>query len=33
VIDHAEQGQEEPPKPAQVEGVNSEHEQGKPRFI
>jgi hypothetical protein len=33
VIGHAKQGQEEPPKPAQVEGVNSEHEQGKPRFI
>jgi hypothetical protein len=35
VIDHAEQGHEEPPEPAQVEGANSEQEQeqGKLRYI
>jgi hypothetical protein len=33
VIDHAEQGHEEPPEPAQVEGANFEQEQGKPRCI
>jgi hypothetical protein len=29
-IDHAEQGHEESPKPAPVEGANIEQEQGKP---
>jgi hypothetical protein len=29
VIDHAEQGHEEPPEPAQVEGVNTEQDQDK----
>jgi hypothetical protein len=29
VIDHAEQGPEEPPEPAQVEDTNPEQEQGK----
>jgi hypothetical protein len=29
-IDHAEQGHEEPSKPAQVEGANTEQEHGKP---
>jgi hypothetical protein len=33
VIDHARQGHEEPSDPAQVEGANSEQEQGKPRCI
>jgi hypothetical protein len=33
VIDHVEQGHEELPEPAQVEGANSEQEQGKPRCI
>jgi hypothetical protein len=33
VIGHAEQGPEEMPEPAQVEGVNPEQEQGKPRCI
>jgi hypothetical protein len=33
VIDHAEQGHEEPPEPTQVEGVNTEQDQGKPRCI
>jgi hypothetical protein len=33
VIDHAQQGHKEPPEPAQVEGANSEQEQGKPRCI
>jgi hypothetical protein len=28
VIDHAEEGHEEPSEPAQVEGANSEQEQG-----
>jgi hypothetical protein len=32
-IDHAEPGHEEPPEPAQVEDVNTEQEQGKPRCI
>jgi hypothetical protein len=32
-IDHAEQGHEEPPEPAQVEGANSEQDQGKPWCI
>jgi hypothetical protein len=32
-IDHTEQGQEEPPELAQVEGANFEQEQGKPRCI
>jgi hypothetical protein len=30
-IGHAEQGLEETPDPAQVEGVNPEQDQGKPR--
>jgi hypothetical protein len=30
VINHAEQGHEEPPKPAQVEDTNSEQEPGSP---
>jgi hypothetical protein len=29
MIDHAELGREEPPEPAQVEGVNTEQDQGK----
>jgi hypothetical protein len=29
-IEHVEQGHEEQPEPAQVEGANSEQEQGKP---
>jgi hypothetical protein len=33
VIDHAEQGHEEPPESTQVEGANFEQEQGKPRCI
>jgi hypothetical protein len=33
VIDHAEQGHEKPPEPAQVEDENNEQEQGKPRCI
>jgi hypothetical protein len=33
VIDHVEQGHEEPPEPAQVEGANTEQEQGKPWCI
>jgi hypothetical protein len=33
VINHAEQGHEEPTEPAPVEGANIEHEQGKPRCI
>jgi hypothetical protein len=33
VVDHAEQGREEPPEPAQVEGANYEQDQGKPRCI
>jgi hypothetical protein len=32
-IDHVEPGHEEPPETAQVEGVNPEQEQGKPRCI
>jgi hypothetical protein len=32
-IDHTEQGHEEPSKPAQVKGANSEQDQGKPRCI
>jgi hypothetical protein len=32
-IGHAEQGLEETPEPAQVEGVNLEQDQGKPRCI
>jgi hypothetical protein len=32
-IDHAEQGSEETPELAQVEGVNPEQDQGKPRCI
>jgi hypothetical protein len=32
-IDHAEQGHEEPPEPAQVEGVISKQDQGKPQCI
>jgi hypothetical protein len=32
-IGHAEQGLEETPEPAQVEGINPEQEQGKPRCI
>jgi hypothetical protein len=32
-IDHAEQGHEEPPEPAQVEGINTEQDQGKLRCI
>jgi hypothetical protein len=32
-IGHAEQGSEETPEPAQVEGVNPEQDQGKPRCI
>jgi hypothetical protein len=31
VIDHAEQGSEEPPEPAQVKDTNPEQELGKPR--
>jgi hypothetical protein len=33
VIGHAEQGPEETPEPAQVEGVNPEQDQGKHRCI
>jgi hypothetical protein len=33
VIDHAEQRHKESPEPAQVEGANTEQEQGKPRCI
>jgi hypothetical protein len=33
VIDHAEQGPEEPPELAQVEGINLEQDQGKLRCI
>jgi hypothetical protein len=33
VIDHAEQGPKEPPKPTQVEDANPEQEQGKPQYI
>jgi hypothetical protein len=33
VIGHAEQGPEEMPEPAQVEGINPEQDQGKPRCI
>jgi hypothetical protein len=33
VIDHAEQGPEEAPEPAPVEGTNPQQEQGKPRCI
>jgi hypothetical protein len=32
-IDHAEQGSEEQPEPAQVEGVDPEKDQGKSRCI
>jgi hypothetical protein len=32
-IGHTEQGPEETPEPAQVEGVNPKQEQGKPRCI
>jgi hypothetical protein len=32
-VDHVEQRHEEPPEQAQVEGTNSEQEQGKPRCI
>jgi hypothetical protein len=32
-IDHVEQGREEPSEPAQVKGVNTEQDQGKPRCI
>jgi hypothetical protein len=32
-IDHTEQGHEEPPKLAPVEGANIEQEQDKPRCI
>jgi hypothetical protein len=33
VIGHTEQGREEPPEPAPVEGGNYEQDQGKPRCI
>jgi hypothetical protein len=33
VINHAEQAPEEPLEPAQVNGVNTEQDQGKPRCI
>jgi hypothetical protein len=33
VIDHAEQGPEDPSEPAQVKGTNPDEEQGKPRCI
>jgi hypothetical protein len=33
VIDHVEQGHEEPPEPAPVEDTNPEQDQGKPRCI
>jgi hypothetical protein len=33
VIDHAEQGRAEPPKPAPVEGADYEKDQGKPQCI
>jgi hypothetical protein len=33
VIDHVEQGPEEPPELAQVEDTNPEQEQGKPQWI
>jgi hypothetical protein len=33
VIDHKEQGHEEPPEPDPVEGANTEQEQGKPWCI
>ncbi len=33
VIDHVEQGREEPPEPAPVEGTDYEQDQGKPRCI
>jgi hypothetical protein len=32
-IDHVERGHEELPEPAQVEGFNTEKDQGKPRCI
>jgi hypothetical protein len=32
-LDHAEQGPEETPEPTQVEGVNPEQDQDKPRCI
>jgi hypothetical protein len=33
VIDHVEQGREEPPDPTQVEDANTEQEQDKPWYI
>jgi hypothetical protein len=33
VIDHIEQGREEPSEPAQVEDTDPEQDQGKPRCI
>jgi hypothetical protein len=33
VIDHVEQGREEPPEPAPVEDTDPEQDQGKPRCI
>jgi hypothetical protein len=33
VIDHVEQGREEPSEPAPVEDTNPEQDQGKPRCI
>jgi hypothetical protein len=32
-IDHAEEEHKETPEPAQIEGANSEREQGKPWYI
>jgi hypothetical protein len=33
LIDHVEQGREEPSEPAPVEYTNPEHDQGKPQCI
>jgi hypothetical protein len=33
VMDHVEQGREEPPEPVPVEDANPEQDQGKPRCI
>jgi hypothetical protein len=33
VVNHMEQGREEPPKPAPVEGADYEQDQGKPHCI
>jgi hypothetical protein len=33
VIDHVEQGREEPSEPAPVKDANPEQDQGKPQYI